>query len=137
MLQLAQSLGAGPWQAILWTLRTLTMRSAARWPMVGGVSMVDMLVKNCEAEDGPHPVDTAASSSLGMLVYSRVDDPKQTFSSASSTCRDKASGSVYTTTGVSPSSRHERATLRAISPRFAIRTLALPAEVTMTMHLCK
>ena len=68
-----------------------------------------------------------------MLVYSRVDDPRQTFSSASSTCRDKASGSVYTTTGVSPSSRHERATLRAISPRFAIRTLALPGEVRQSI----
>lgn len=29
---------------------------------------------------GPHPVDRAASSSLVMLVYSRVDDPRQTFS---------------------------------------------------------
>lgn len=74
-----------------------------------------------------HPVDRAASSSLAALVYSRVDLPTHTFSSASSTCSDSASGSVYTATGVRPSWRQERCTRRAISPRFAINTLPLGA----------
>ena len=44
-----------------------------------------------------------------------------TSSSAKRTCSDSWSGSLYTATVATPSSRHARITRSAISPRLAIR----------------